>query len=502
MPDLWSQVPYSYPEPGTIRRAEFDSIWAAARTRTVRVGVCGDSQETYTTSGDLWFYWLNALAAATFGNMPETPLYGHMFSGHGAPGGFMVSQQSADQLTGIGTGGLTTEMFPPRVTPMLHDSITRGLLYKLDHDCCNGDRRSLLDYSSLFNPAANIGIDVIAMRRNVAGGQVRVVVAPQNATQTAYSQPTVQTFDSTDPVLATAGTPEARLISFSGLNRNNLTYHQVYCKGTGGAGVHTAVCAARFKNLSNPAGVVFSPFSEPGYRAEHWTLNHASANTFLAACGIDVWMICMGVNDAISAGQSTTTFKSNVLAMMAILRAASPGSRFVLRVDPYLYTLSTANNAIYSEYAGVLKEIADADQRVLVINTRRRLDMLGHNATNESVAGLVDKGTWAATTAYVVGDVVRPNMNLTSQLPYVCITAHTSGASWSTDGPGAANANSHQRWRPIRKIGLSYTDSTHHSPTGQMILAMNDILGLFGATTTLRTTPNWPRRMGRLDHRF
>lgn len=500
MPDLWSQVAYSYPEPGTIRRAEFDTIWAAARTRTVRVGVCGDSQETYTANGHVWFEWINALAAATFGNLPETPLYGPSSAGGGAPPAFLVSQSNAGGTGAIGTGGLTQAMFPPQITPTLHDSVTLGALYMLGHDNPQGARYAGLNFSAMFDPTS-VGIDVIAMRRNIDGGQVRVEVRPQNSSATAYHQPIVQTFDSTDPVLATAGTPEARLISFSGLNRNSLTYHQVQVRGTGTTGVFTAIAAVRFKNLANPAGVVFSSMSAGGYRADNWPTTHGSADTFLRACGYDVFMIGMGINDAIGAGLSPATFKANILNMMAILRAANANARFVLRVDTHLYSTS-GYMADFNQYAGVLKEIADTDQRVLVLNTRRRMDLLGHNDTNESVLGMTNKGLWTASTAYVVNDVVNISLSTTFPVLYVCTANHTSGATWATDGPGSGTTNGHQRWRRLRYIGRDFSDSSHHSNIGQMTIAVTDAIGLFGATTTLRTTPNWPRRMGRLDHRF
>lgn len=60
-------------------------------------------------------------------------------------------------------------------------------------------------------------------------------------------------------------------------------------------------------------------------------------------------------------------------------------------------------------------------------------------------AGLIDRGTWATATAYVVGDMVQGDGTPDSKL-YKCSQAHTSSAS---DQPGDSGANSAVYWTQI-----------------------------------------------------
>lgn len=512
MADLWSQVPHSYPLPGTPRRAAFDQIWNAARRRTVRVCVMGDSQETYCANGDAWFAWINSLAAAFYGNMPETHFFPARSSGGGAPPSFMQSTFDIQVAAAIGSGGLTSSMFPPGVYkpnpngygPGLYDNNGLGMAYLLTHDNINGARSYGLNNTSLFQVSNSVGVDVLAMRRNVAGGGVQLRVATNAASQVAYHQQFGSNIDQTPATLTGAGTPGPVMLNFRNIpwDRSDgaKKYIKCYLRGTAAPGTNTCITGARFVNPLNPEGVVFTSFSEGGYKASDWAATHGDCAPFLAALGFDVYMISMGINDAIGAGHSPATFKSNIQAMMAICRAANPRCRIVLRVDTHMYSTSPSM-ADFNQYAGVLKEIADTDTRVLVLNTRRTMASLGHNDANESTASTTNRGAWAGSTAYSVNDVVNISQSTIFPVLYRCLTAHTSGASWGAGDPGHGSSASHTNWIRFRQVGRDYTDSGHHSDEGQKTIAMIDILGLFGGITTARYNPGWPRRMGRLDHR-
>lgn len=482
MPDTWSQVGISYPSPLTGRRAAFDAIIRAAYTRTVNVAVIGDSQETlFGGNGEGYISWLNMFAASHFGNLPSTLWVGPTSAGGGQPGGTFGSFSTNGGGSSIGTGGLTSAMFPPGYGGCYaYDSTHNGALYLLAHGNERAGRAYAANYSNCFNPADSIVLDVIAMRRNITGGQVRCLVSPQNSDSGAYFQPTVATLNSTDALLDSAGTPEARLLTFTGLSRNSLNYHQVYLKGTGASGTTTAIAGARFRNVTNPAGMVFHSFSQGGYRCDSWTASHAQAYTFLRACSIDIFMITLGVNDMIGAGQSPATYKTNLLALIAILRQANPSAKFVLRVEPYQsYTNGFGSN--FDQLAGVHKEIVDADYSCILINTRRRMHILGQSATNEDATGLVDRGLWAASTAYSVGDVVNVSMDTNFPILYRCISAHTSAAAWATDGPGSPVSAAHSKWVRCRMLAKDRTDTSHHSAHGQMLLAQADFAGLISS---------------------
>ncbi len=65
------------------RPEQFQQLWQAARTGTVRIAVLGDSQETSPGShGFQYIPLLNHEMWKRFGNSPETPVVGCIYSGN------------------------------------------------------------------------------------------------------------------------------------------------------------------------------------------------------------------------------------------------------------------------------------------------------------------------------------------------------------------------------------------------------------------------------------
>lgn len=466
----WDQVPLVYPESGSARRTDFDSVWRKARTSTVRLCVIGDSQETLGASGDIYLHYLQAAFGLLYGNIPETYFTGPTFAGGGAPAAQYISCSNAQALP----HGLDGSLIPPSIFPAAHTSQTYGALFLLQHDQANSRRTANLQNSRLFDVSGRIDLQVLAMRRLEPSGQVRVRIAPQSSPSASYFAPVIDTRDTSDAELAAGGAIEPRLYTFTNLPLAGQAYHQVYVKGSDPT-LPTTIIGARFVNRTRPQGVAITSFSAGGYTAVRWLQNHSQTTDILRALQFDVFMICMGTNDAFGSGRNTMQFKADVLGLINIIRKASPNSRIILRVDPLWPDQANAN---YDRYAGVSREIADSLPSIIVLNHRRGMHLLGHVAANESATGLVDRGVWMPLTVYMPNDYVAQYGNGEYVRYWKCIQAHTSGASYAVDGPSMSGG--HLKWVPWRWMGKSNTDSAHLSEYGQERQAWIDVLLLTG----------------------
>lgn len=476
MPDVpegplltWEQVPLTYPEPGTPQRALFDRVWGEARSRTVRVAVLGDSQETVGAAGDVYIHALQGAFGALYGNIPETPFTCPGSAGGGAP---------ATQYVGLSYGQespmwLPSNLFPPGVIPRAFTSNAYGALFQLLHDQAQSRRAAGLVNTRFFDPSGRVDLQVLAMRADIPCGQVRVVVAPQDDPRCSFFAQPVDVRVTDDPLLAAGGRMEPHVYTFENIARGERKYHQVYVKGDDPAR-RTVIVGARFVNATDPRGVTITPLSAGGYTAGRWLTQHASCGPVLGALGFDVYMITLGVNDAFSVGQSAAVFRVNLEALINLVRGASPEARIILRVDP---AATDRESAEYDRYAGVAKALADRYPLVLVLNHRRALDMLGHNAANDAGAGLTPRGVWAPFTPYFAGDYVIQYPQSAFPKYWRCIESHASG-SYDFNGPGTAGG--HSKWVPWRWYALADTDTDHYNDQGQARQAWLDALLITG----------------------
>jgi lysophospholipase L1-like esterase len=124
---------------------------------------------------------------------------------------------------------------------------------------------------------------------------------------------------------------------------------------------------ARFLS-NNPTGLITDSFSAGGYSATSMTSLHANCGPVIAAGGYSCAWIMYGLND-----QSTNTtamqFQSNVQNVIAFVRsaAANPQLPIVLETN----TMKVGETEESRHYAGALLNIAQIDQNVLLINSRR-----------------------------------------------------------------------------------------------------------------------------------
>lgn len=467
----WTNVPLTYPEPGSPRRADFDTIWTKARTQTVRVCVLGDSQETLGANGDIYIHQLQACFGVAYGNVPETGFTGPGSAGGGQPAAQYVELSDA----GGSPHGMSPSLFPPALNPSRRNGTTYGSLFLLQQDQQHSRRMAALVNSSFFDVSGRIDVQVLAMRRVEPSGQLRLFVSPQDSPGASYFSPVAEERVTADAALAAGGLIEPRLFTFAALPLNGRKYEQVYVRSTDTTR-DVVIAGARYVNVSRPWGVSVTSFSAGGYTAARFLQDNANCGAVLGALNFDVYMIAYGINDAFSAGRTAAQFKSDVQQVINLVRAASPDARIILRVEAGWADHVSPD---YDRYAVVEKELADANSRVLVLNHRKAMTLTGHTDVNESAAGLVSRNDWTPNTAYSVNDYVAQSSNAAYPRYWRCIQAHTSGASYSVNGPGTLTG--HPYWVPWRWYGISATDAGHFSDFGQMRQAWVDALLLLSA---------------------
>jgi hypothetical protein len=106
----FNQVEHTY----TQSPARFAALWSQARTRTVRIALLGDSQETAPEGkGDVYVSRLHYEAWRRYGNVPETVVVGyHTYSGQTVPfADWLVSGATAPP------GASPTRVAPERLLP-------------------------------------------------------------------------------------------------------------------------------------------------------------------------------------------------------------------------------------------------------------------------------------------------------------------------------------------------------------------------------------------------
>jgi len=474
MPLTWPNVEESYPLPGTPRRTAIDMrLWPKARERTVNGLWLGDSKRKRGSSGDIYQLRLNAAFAEAFGNLPASPWMSPTFAGGGAPPGqIVVSAANAGQQN----HDLDASLFPPDFAPHYHTSATYGALYQLLDDCKGCNREARLYGAPLFDASGRVDLDVLVWRREQASGQIRLEIAPQDGIETSYSATVIETRETANADLAAGGATQPLLFTFTNLPLGGKRYRQVWIKGTS-ASDKVLIQGARFRNVTNPTGVVVTSMSEGGYRADSWIPTHAGCGPLLALMGFDFVCIDFGVNDA-NAGRTPAQFKQNVQSLIMLVRAALPECVIFLFSSEMDARAGWGGTANHDQYAGSLRELVDENANTILINRRRRLHRLGHVLDNELITGTTDRGEYAAATNYNVGDLVRPPGSAAWPMLYRNIKPYTS-VSFAADGPGMSGG--HNYWQPWRYFGASITDTTHHSAWGQTMIAQGDVLSMLGA---------------------
>jgi len=367
--------------------AAFAAIFEKARTQNVKIAMFGDSQET--TPGGFGFIYvprLNYEMWRHYGRAGLSPVSAGFGSyGGGAPtANWLLTGSSGGTANTIASSVPTSAMLPNVISRIFKNN-ANGQLTKLN------SANELTPIDSELR-----GINVWPSGEETYATLYGKQFEGSSDGFNWRASPTNNTTGAAEFFLANTATGTLSL----GLNNaaggyasgevgplpwNGLARQQLIVTGTDANGAE--FFGARFRNASRPGGIVFDSFSAGGYQATSVLASHADAGPQLAAYGPwDVIALHYGANDSSSGGGVTAAvFRDNVAALIAAIRGASwlndANMKFILFTDPYKTGVTSAQQEQHELQFSALSELAENDDKVMVINTYRWLsDRLGWNS--------------------------------------------------------------------------------------------------------------------------
>lgn len=341
----WDAVPYVAGS-----TAPFTAMFAAGRTRTVRILILGDSQETSPGgAGDVYVPRLNYELWRRYGNTPETPFApvgGN--TGAGPPADWLVRTTQAVPGPIPASGS-----FPPGIYAWAFDPSCWGSLLSWERD------GSYLDPGAIVLPRSYMAEPV---RLEVFGtGTIGYQTMPSDTGQPSYWATVVDSgsvpLPGSTPFLGSAGHPYMHVVI-----------------GSGGT-----VTGARFVS-ADPHGVIVSSFSQGGYKASDFLANNSACGALIAQLGIDAVAVCYGANDS-AAGHTPQQYAADMAAVRDLVRSwTRPNLPCFFFCDPYQSRLLPGQADFYDRYPGALWAVAQQDQATLLVNSRRALEDQGWSA--------------------------------------------------------------------------------------------------------------------------
>lgn len=380
----FDQVEYSY----TQSPARFAALWSQARTRTVRIALLGDSQETSPEGrGDVYVPRLHYEAWLRYGNVPETVVTGyHTYGGQtvpyadwllsgvtAAPGASPTRVVSDRLLPGISAAAHAASAGPQSVNGQWY-----GQLTVLEHNARG------------VNPGAEIpaNVEYFCMQGGVRA-EIFAATYPQSGEVLYKARPT----DLAPDYFAPSTIEEVVLLSLAEqsfavrsfvtpiLPRNGLRYLQLEVLGSMTSAL-TDIIGARFISDQCPQGIVIQDLSAGGLSVKDFVERYGEAGDLFRAMGFNAVILHFGAND-INQDATAEIFQHNTEMLIARLRAWTRDAQFpvILMSDPYQQgLLDVASENEYARYPGAQRAIAATDPHVLVVNSRRLMDDRGWRA--------------------------------------------------------------------------------------------------------------------------
>jgi hypothetical protein len=365
----------------------FQDLWRAARTRTIRIAVLGDSQETSPGShGFQYIPLLNYEMWRRFGNSPETPVVGCFYHGNSSPANWLLAGECA--APGPTATRLGASQILPNARPMAFSTLNsatnitggnRGQLTMLRHDAAGVDASTEIPTDvSYFNTAGVVKARIYAAT-NATSGEIAYQARPNATRSVSYS--TAITTSGTLALGLQSPTLTVRSGETSTLEFNGNHYLQLEVFGSSDTAL-TDIVGLRFVNESHPEGVVIDNFSLGGYTASRFLSFHANAGAMFGGFGFHAAVIHYGANEGenVSAAQ----FRSDISSVISRVRGwvGDPEFPIILVADVYESRLTPSQMTQYDQYVGAQMSIAQADPNVMVINARRLTENIGWNESS------------------------------------------------------------------------------------------------------------------------
>ncbi|MGH7217315.1 MAG: SGNH/GDSL hydrolase family protein [Nitrospiraceae bacterium] len=379
----FNQVEYTY----TQSPASFAALWSQAKTRTVRIALFGDSQETSPGGkGDVYVPRMNYEAWLRYGNVPETFVTSyHTYSGQTVPfANWLLSGVTAPP------GASPTRVAPERLLPGI---VAAAHAAPAGPQSVNGQwygQLTVLEHNARgINPGAEIPTDVeyfcmqggvkaeIFAATHPLSGEVLYKARPADQVPDYFAPATIE--ESVSLSLAEQSFAVKSFVTPI-LPRNGLRYLQLEVLGSMMSAL-TDIIGIRFIRVQCPQGIVIQGLSAGGLSAKDFVEKYGEAGDLFRAMGFDAAILHFGVND-VGQGATAATFRTDTETLIARIRAWSRDSDFpiILMGDPYREGLTSAMEEEYDRYTGAQRVIAGADPHVLVVNSRRLMDERGWKA--------------------------------------------------------------------------------------------------------------------------
>jgi lysophospholipase L1-like esterase len=367
--------------------AQFAALWSQARTRTVRIALLGDSQETAPEGkGDVYVPRLHYEAWLRYGNVPETVVTGyHTYGGQTLP--------SADWLlSGVAAppGASPSRVAPERLLPGIPAAAHATPAGPLSVNGQWYGQLTILEFNARgINPGAEISTNVeYFCNQGAVRAEIFAATHPESGEVWYMARPTDQAPDYFAPAsiagassLSLAG-PTFTVKSFvtQVLPRNGLRYLQLELLGSMTSAL-TDILGMRFISDQCKQGIVIQDLSAGGLSAKDFFDRYGEAGDLFRAMGFDAAILHFGAND-IEQGATAETFRADTERLIARIRTWTGDADFpvILMSDPYRKGLDSRMEEEYDRYPGAHRAIAAADPHVLVINSRRLMDEKGWKA--------------------------------------------------------------------------------------------------------------------------
>ena len=378
------QVEYRY----TQAPASFAALWSQARTRTVRIALLGDSQETSPGGkGYVYVPRLNYEAWRRFGNVPESFVAGYGSYGDGAPWGDWLLRGAA-----AAPGASPTRILPARQLPNIsaaaHSAAAGdrningqwyGQLTILQQDAASVAPEALVSAGTDYFCAGGPVRAEIFAATYPGSGEVHYIARPIDTNTANYSAvpsaegTSTMGLDAVDYAIKSVTTPP---LPYAGHR-----YLQLELLGSADSAL-TDIIGVRFISDQCPQGIVIQGLSAGGLSAKDFVEQYGQAGDLFKALGFDAAILHFGAND-IGRGVTAETFRTDTEALITRIRAwtRDPDFPVILMGDPYRKGLTSAMEEEYDRYAGAQRAIAVTDPHVLVVNSRRLMDERGWNAS-------------------------------------------------------------------------------------------------------------------------
>jgi lysophospholipase L1-like esterase len=379
----FNQVEHTYSQ----SPAQFAALWSQARTRTVRIALLGDSQETSPEgNGDIYIPRLHYETWLRYGNVPETVVTGyHTYGGQTVP--------SADWLlSGVTAppGASPSRVAPERLLPGIPAAAHGAPAGPLSVNGQWYGQLTILESNAQgINPAAGIPTNAeYFCNQGAVRAEIFAATHPESGEVWYMARPTDLAPDYFAPssiggvsALSLAG-PSFTVKSFVTpvLPRNGLRYLQLELLGSMTTAL-TDILGIRFISEQCPQGIVLQDLSAGGLSSKDFVDRYGEAGDLFRAMGFDAAILHFGAND-IGQGATAETFRTDMERLIARIRTWTRDADFpvILMSDPYRKGLTSIMEEEYGRYPGAQRAIASADPHVMVVNSRRLMDEKGWKA--------------------------------------------------------------------------------------------------------------------------